>query len=236
MRLSPSDQDKLLLAMAGMLARDRRARGVKLNHPEAVALLSCWVIEAARDGRSVAELMEDGRRVLGRNEVMEGVPELVSEVQVEATFPDGRKLVTLHEPISYERPDAERLNQDAGQDAPRRIPPGELISAPGEVELNAGRETRTIRVVNTGDRPIQVGSHFHFADVNDALEFDRDSATGFRLDVPAGTSVRFEPGADRDVTLVSLAGARRVPGLQPRPEAEELNQDAGRMPRGGNQE
>jgi urease subunit gamma len=99
MRLSPSDQDKLLLAVAGMLARDRRARGVKLNHPEAVALLSCWVVEAARDGRSVADLMEAGRHILTRDECMEGVPELVDEVQVEATFPDGRKLVTLHEPI-----------------------------------------------------------------------------------------------------------------------------------------
>jgi urease subunit gamma len=100
MRLSPSDQDKLLLAVAGIVARERRARGVKLNQPEAVALLSCWVIEAARDGRSVAELMEAGRQVLAREDVMEGVPELVDEVQVEATFPDGRKLVTLHEPIA----------------------------------------------------------------------------------------------------------------------------------------
>ena len=100
MRLSPSDRDKLLLATAGMVARDRRARGVKLNHPETVALLSCWVIEGARDGRSVADLMHDGRHVLTRADVMEGVPELVAEVQVEATFPDGRKLVTLHEPIA----------------------------------------------------------------------------------------------------------------------------------------
>jgi urease subunit gamma len=99
-RLSPADKDKLLLAMAGMVARERRARGVKLNHPESVALLSCWVIEGARDGRSVAELMEDGRRVLSREECMEGVPEMVAEVQVEATFRDGRKLVTLHEPIA----------------------------------------------------------------------------------------------------------------------------------------
>ena len=100
MRLSPADKDKLLLAMAGMIARDRRARGVKLNHPETVALLSCWVIEGARDGRSVAELMDAGRRVLTRDEVMEGVPEMVAEVQVEATFRDGRKLVTLHEPVA----------------------------------------------------------------------------------------------------------------------------------------
>ena len=100
MRLTPADQDKLLLSVAGMIARDRRARGVLLNHPEAVALLSCWVIEGAREGRRVVELMDEGRRVLGRDEVMEGVAELVAEVQVEATFPDGRKLVTLHEPIS----------------------------------------------------------------------------------------------------------------------------------------
>jgi len=99
-RLSPADQDKLLLAVAGMVARERRARGVLLNHPEAVALLSCWVIEGARDGRRVVQLMDEGRAVLSRDDVMEGVPELVDEVQIEATFPDGRKLVTLHDPIS----------------------------------------------------------------------------------------------------------------------------------------
>jgi urease subunit gamma len=99
-QLTPSDQSKLLLAVAGMVARDRRERGVKLNQPEAVALLSCWVIERAREGRCVADLMASGRDVLSRDDVMEGVPELVAEVQVEATFPDGRKLVTLHEPIT----------------------------------------------------------------------------------------------------------------------------------------
>jgi urease gamma subunit len=100
MRLSPSEQEKLLLSVAGMVARERRARGVKLNQPEAVALLSCWVLEAARDGdRSVEDLMQAGREVLARSEVMDGVPELVDEVQIEATFPDGRKLVTLHQPI-----------------------------------------------------------------------------------------------------------------------------------------
>jgi urease subunit beta len=92
--------------------------------------------------------------------------------------------------------------------------PGELVTAEGEVELNAGRERVSVRVVNTGDRPIQVGSHFHFAAVNDALDFDRAAAEGFRLDVPAGTSVRFEPGAERDVGLVALGGARQVPGLR----------------------
>ena len=92
--------------------------------------------------------------------------------------------------------------------------PGELLTAAGEVELSPGRERRTLRVQNTGDRPIQVGSHFHFADVNPALEFDRDTARGFRLDIAAGTSVRFEPGVERDVDLVALAGRGAVPGLQ----------------------
>ncbi|HEX9530645.1 MAG TPA: urease subunit gamma [Acidimicrobiales bacterium] len=99
MRLSPTDVDKLLLSVAAMVARDRRARGVKLNVPEATALLSSFVLEGARDGRSVADLMAAGRAVLSRDDVMEGVPELLHEVQVEATFPDGTKLVTLHQPI-----------------------------------------------------------------------------------------------------------------------------------------
>jgi urease subunit beta len=92
--------------------------------------------------------------------------------------------------------------------------PGEVVTGDGELELNAGRETVTLRVMNTGDRPIQVGSHFEFASVNDALSFDREAARGFRLDVPAGTSVRFEPGAEKDVDLVALGGPRKVPGLR----------------------
>lgn len=99
MHLTPSDQEKLLLAVAGMIARDRRERGVLLNYPESVALLSCWVLERAREGARVEELMRGGRDVLTREELMEGVPELLGEVQVEATFPDGRKLVTIHDPV-----------------------------------------------------------------------------------------------------------------------------------------
>jgi len=98
--LTPADTERLLLSVAGMVARDRLARGVRLNHPESVALLATWVIERARDGVSVAELMQSGREVLGRDQVMEGVAEMIHDVQVEATFPDGRKLVTLHHPIS----------------------------------------------------------------------------------------------------------------------------------------
>jgi len=97
--LTPADNEKLLLAVAGMVARDRLDRGVRLNYPETVALLSTWVIERARDGRSVADLMVEGRSVLSREQVMEGVAEMLSDVQVEATFTDGRKLVTIHDPI-----------------------------------------------------------------------------------------------------------------------------------------
>ncbi|MEO5831882.1 MAG: urease subunit gamma [Nakamurella sp.] len=100
MHLTPADTEKLLLSVAGMVARDRLGRGVRLNYPETVALLTTWVIERARDGRSVAELMEQGRAVLTRNQVMEGVAEMIPDVQIEATFPDGRKLVTIHSPIS----------------------------------------------------------------------------------------------------------------------------------------
>ncbi len=100
MYLTPSDTEKLLLSVAGMIARDRRDRGVRLNHPEAVALLSCWAMERAREGFTVDDLMSEGRRILARDDVMEGVPEMLSDVQVEATFPDGRKLVTITEPIA----------------------------------------------------------------------------------------------------------------------------------------
>jgi urease subunit gamma/beta len=199
--LTPSEQEKLLLAVAGMVARDRGARGVRLNHPEAVALLSTWVIERAREGATVADLMEQGRTVLGPEDVMDGVAEMLHDVQVEATFPDGRKLVTLHDPIG------------AGSD----IGPGATQVGEGTVELNADRgaeERITLVVLNTGDRPVQIGSHLHLPDANTALEFDRAAAQGFRLDIPSGTSQRFEPGASREVGAVALRGARRVPGIQ----------------------
>lgn len=99
MRLTPREKDKLFLSVAAMVARRRLERGVKLNHPEAVALISDFILEGARDGRSVAQLMEDGAHVLGRDQVMEGIAEMIHDVQVEATFPDGTKLVTVHRPI-----------------------------------------------------------------------------------------------------------------------------------------
>jgi urease subunit gamma/beta len=198
-RLSPADKDKLLLSMAGLVARERRARGVKLNHPETVALLSCWVIEGARDGRSVAELMEAGAHVVTAEQVMDGIAAMIHDIQVEATFPDGTKLVTVHNPI---------------RGADDQLVPGEVLAEPGEIVMNVGRATLTLDVANSGDRPIQVGSHYHFFETNPALKFDRAPTRGFRLDIPAGTATRFEPGQTRTVRLVAIAGLREAVGFR----------------------
>jgi urease subunit gamma/beta len=182
-----------------MVARRRLERGVKLNYPEAIALITDTVVEGARDGRSVAELMGLGAQVLSPDQVMDGVAEMIHDVQIEATFPDGTKLVTVHAPI---------------RGAAAGVVPGGIITAEGEVEMNVGAPEVTLTVANTGDRPIQVGSHYHFFETNPALEFDRARARGMRLDIPAGTAVRFEPGQRRDVTLVPFAGKAEVYGFR----------------------
>ncbi len=199
MNLTPREKDKLLIAMAAQVARRRLERGIKLNHPEAVALITDMVVEGARDGRSVADLMRAGSEVLTADQVMEGVATMIHDVQVEATFPDGTKLVTVHHPI---------------RGADDTLIPGEALPAAGSITMNEGRETLTLKVENGGDRPIQVGSHYHFFEANPGLRFDRAATRGFRLDIPAGTAVRFEPGQSRDVRLVALAGAREVYGFR----------------------
>ena len=199
MQLTPREKDKLLVAMAAMVARNRLARGVKLNHPEAIALITDFVVEGARDGRSVAELMEAGAHVLTAEQVMDGIAEMIHDIQVEATFPDGTKLVTVHHPI-----------RGAASDTV----PGEVTTPEGEIVFNEGTERVALEVANTGDRPIQVGSHYHFFETNPALRFDRDKARGMRLDIAPGTAVRFEPGATREVTLVPFSGRREVYGFR----------------------
>ena len=148
---------------------------------------------------------------------MPGVPEMLAEVQVEATFPDGTKLVTVHRPVPVSADSGPGVAPGPGavtDPNSRTIVPGDVIPAEDSIEINAGRPRRRMHVVNTGDRPVQVGSHYHFAQANPALEFDRDVAYGRRLDVPAGTAVRFEPGVQRNVDLVPLSGAREVHGLR----------------------
>jgi urease subunit gamma/beta len=199
MLLTPREKDKLLIALAAMVARRRLERGAKLNHPETIALIADFVVEGARDGRSVAELMEAGAHVVKASQVMDGVAEMIHDIQIEATFPDGTKLVTVHHPV--------RGSLGA-------LKPGEVVAQPGEVVMNEGRETITLEIANSGDRPIQVGSHYHFFETNPALKFDRAKARGFRLDIPAGTAMRFEPGQSRVARLVALAGKRQVFGFR----------------------
>lgn len=198
MELSPREKDKLLLFTAALLAERRKARGLQLNYPEAVAYISAAILEGARDGRSVAELMSAGAELLVEADVMPGVAELIPEVQVEATFPDGTKLVTVHCPI--------RSGGEASV-------PGSVETLDGELELNVGRATLIVEVENGGDRPVQVGSHYHFYETNPALRFDRERTRGYRLNIPAGTAVRFEPGQRRSVELVAYGGQRIVYGF-----------------------
>ena len=221
MRLTPKEIDKLLLHNAGFLAQKRYARGLKLNYPECVALLSAQLLEFIRDGDSVAELMDKGKRIIGLGEVMPGVAEMAHEVQVEGTFPDGTKLVTVHHPVCRESGEAELALYASGlrkaeagpaPDNASAADPGRLRAADGELELNAGRPAVAVAVVNTGDRPVQVGSHYPFFEANPELRFDRGAAYGMRLDIPSGTAVRFEPGEEKTVDLVQIAGLRRVFG------------------------
>jgi len=217
MHLAPRELDKLTLHAAGFLAQKRLARGLKLNYPEAVALLSTQLLELIRDGRSVSELMDVGRRMLGRAQVLSGVAEMLAEVQVEGTFPDGTKLVTVHHPIALEEGDLTLALYGSFLPVPKAStvltsethapasPPGEVLPLPGEIALNPGRPRLTLGVENRGDRPIQVGSHYPFEHTNTALEFDRAQAVGMRLDIPSGTAVRFEPGDRKTITLVPVA-------------------------------
>lgn len=204
MRITPREQEKLLIVVAADVARRRRERGVKLNQPEAVALITAEIMEGARDGRTVADLMSWGTTILTKADVMDGVADLIDVIQVEATFPDGTKLVSVHNPIRAAE------GSDAAGSGARA---GEVILNDQPIIINEGREAITVQVKNTGDRPVQVGSHFHFAEVNAALEFDRDATVGFRLDIPAGTAARFEPGDARSVDLVAFGGNRAVYGF-----------------------
>ncbi len=221
MRLSPRDLDKLTLAQAGWLAQKRLWRGLRLNYPEAVALLSSQLLEFIRDGVDVPTLMDQGKRLLGRRDVMPGIADLIDEVQVEGTFPDGTKLVTVHHPISSEEGDTELALYGSGLPAAtRKLPPdseeeeapGSVTHPEGSILLNEGCETVEVEVMNTGDRPVQVGSHYPFFETNAALAFDRAKAVGFRLDIPSGTAVRFEPGETKKVGLVRIGGEGRIHG------------------------
>ncbi|GAA5908546.1 uncharacterized protein JCM6883_005581 [Sporobolomyces salmoneus] len=231
MNLLPREIDKLLLLhQAGFLAQKRLARGCLLNLPESIALISLVLQELVRDGKySVAELMSIGKKILGRAQVLPTVPYLLHEIQIEATFPDGVFLVTVHSPIcSFSPPTLELAlyssflplpppgtfleNEEQEPVVKMEDIPGAVVCRKEEIVINKGRERVRLQVTNTGDRPIQVGSHFHFTETNKALSFDREKSFFKRLDIAAGTAVRFEPGDTKTVTLVQIAGNQLVTG------------------------
>jgi urease subunit gamma/beta len=203
MLLTPTELERLTIFTAAELARKRKNKGLKLNHPEAVAYIADEILEGAREGRSVADMISFGSTLLTTDDVMPGVAELIPMIQVEGTFSDGTKLVTVHDPI---RPGKQKQDADA-------VIPGEIVTRDGDIVINTGRDRVTVKVLNTGDRPVQIGSHFHFFEINKALDFDRKAAFGFHLDIPAGTAVRFEPGESKEVTLVTFGGTGEIYGL-----------------------
>ncbi len=198
MLLTNREQEKLMIYTASKLAYERKERGLKLNFPESVAIISSFILEGARDGRSVSELMVSATKVLKSEDVMDGVASMMHMVQTEATFDDGTKLVTVHNPIPFK---------------PSDITPGEYFIDEGEIELNIDNESITIEIENIGDRPIQVGSHYHFFETNAFLDFDRKKAYGKRLNISSGTSVRFEPGSKKEISLVDFKGKRYIAGF-----------------------
>ncbi|PWN51263.1 putative urease [Violaceomyces palustris] len=226
MHLLPRERDKLLLHQAGSLAQKRLARGVRLNQAEATALIASVLQELIRDGRhSVAELMQHGKTLLGRCHVLPGVSEHLHEVMVEGTFLDGTFLVTVHDPICTPRGDLSAAlygsffpipDQSLFPDPEPEAGPisGAIVTrddAP-PIKLCPNRKRVRVKVTNTGDRPIQVGSHYPFLETNAALSFPRLAALGKRLDIAPGTAIRFEPGDSKTVSLVEIGGTRILAG------------------------
>ena len=195
MKLTPKEQDRLTIFTLAELARRRRARGIRLNYPEAAALISDEVMEEARAGRGYDEVVAHGMQVLSAEEVMEGVPELTETLYIEPMFEDGTKLIVLRHPI---RPkDATGV---VSSEQPRVLP----AASPDPITINAGKPTITLSVTNTSDHPVQITSHMPFWEINARMQFDREQARGYRLDIPAGGAVRWEPGETKEVRLCRL--------------------------------
>ncbi|MDJ1131128.1 urease subunit gamma [Streptomyces iconiensis] len=265
MHLTPHEQERLLIHVAADVARQRHQRGLRLNYPEVMALLTAYVYEQARAGATVDSVMETGRHVLKRGDVMDGVPEMIDTVQVEATFPDGTKLVTIRDPfeklaedevdvypgkvdlLADPKGDQDKDKPGGQQDAKDCTRQSHKASQSGgpayqyTVPYNAGERVTRICVKNPNDRPIQVGSHFHFYETNGyaeaaadpaadpaagsgaarpGLDFNPADAYGKRLNIPSGSSERFEPGDERWVELVPIQGLKQVKGLQIKDEAD----------------
>ncbi|QIW97432.1 hypothetical protein AMS68_002950 [Peltaster fructicola] len=229
MQLAPKEVDKLLIYNLGSLAQRRLARGVRLNHAEALALIAHVIHELIRDGdHSVADLMSLGQTLLGRRHVLPTVPHTLTELQVEGTFTTGTYLVTVHNPVAGDDGNIKRalygsfLPEPSESQFPWPLKdmsvyeadkqPGAVKVVKDRIVLNEGRKRIRLKVTSRGDRPIQIGSHYHFFETNPQLSFDRVRAHGYRLDIAAGTSVRFEPGDAKTVTLVQIGGNQIIKG------------------------
>ncbi|HEX5533338.1 MAG TPA: urease subunit gamma [Actinomycetales bacterium] len=200
MHLTPSERDRLLLFGAAELARTRRARGLRLNVPEATALIAHTVVEAARDGARLADAVRAGREALTRDDVLPGVPAVVRTVKVEAVFDDGTRLAVVNDPFG--------TDDHAGEG---QLLPGEVLPA-REDRTPAHADVRPVEVENTATVPVSVTSHLHFFEANPRLRFDRAAAYGRRLAIDAGATWRFAPGERSTVPLVLIGGARVVIG------------------------
>ncbi|WP_185872854.1 urease subunit gamma [Blattabacterium cuenoti] len=203
MHLTFYEKEKLLLHMAGILAINRLNRGLKLNYPESIALITHYVMEGARDGKMIKDIIYEAKNILYDDQVMDGIDELIKDIKVEATFPDGTKLVTIHDPIK-------KRNSKVPS---KKIIPGEYHLLEDEITLLPNRHRITRIVSNKGDRPIQIGSHFHFYETNSMLFFDRKGTEGYRLDIAAGRSIRFEPGEIKEISLVKMGGNNKIIGF-----------------------
>ncbi len=204
MRLTPSERDRLLLFTAAQLARSRRARGLLLNVPEATALIADTVAEAARDGARLIDAAQAGRSVLGVDDVLPGVIDIVTEVKVEAVFDDGTRLVVVREPF-------QRSGHGPESVGAKNFAPGEVIAA--DIAIEPPLDLVELLATNRSTVPISITSHFHFFEVNPRLEFDRSAAFGMRLFIPAGTAQRFDPNEPTYVRLVPIGGDRIAIGF-----------------------
>jgi urease subunit gamma/beta len=194
MRLIPWEEERLQIFAAAELARRHRAAGLPLNHPEVVALVCDAMLDAARAGATYAEVEAAGRAAVDPDDAMDGVRELVAEVRLEVLLGDGSRVIALRDPLGRGTP-------------PDPLGPGALVIGDDRwVEVNAGREARTLDVTSRSARRIRVSSHFPFHRVNARLDFDREAARGFRLDLPAGAYEGWEPGETRKVRLVRYGG------------------------------
>lgn len=201
MNLTPTELDRLTIFTAAEMARRNRKLGIRLSHPEAVALITDEVMLAARSDMPYDEIRDMASRLLTTDDVEPGVAEMTPMIYIECAFAEGTKLLVLFEPISL-----------GHQPLLEETYPGQVFTPEGEITFFEDGESVTIDVLNTGDRDIQVRSHTHFFESNRALEFDRAATWGMKLDRPAGMGVRFEPGVPQTVRLVPIAGNRVVQG------------------------